>query len=288
MNKFLPYTVLSLMALLIGSCANDADDRYARLVSEWQGKEILLPETMVDFMTGDTIDLSETDFTILIFVDSAGCAGCQMKLPLWNEFLTALDSVACNANFNALLVTNANAEELTNRIKRDEYTHPIINDTTGTCYRFNHLPEDDMFRAFLIDRNRQVIAIGNPILSNSVADLYRAIISGSKTFSSSGTQLMVIDTPKISIGEISPGKEYAYKITLSNLSSDTVFIRSIISSCPCTEAIPADSVIPPHGQQPVHITFKEDSTIGDFYRSIHFFYRDFDNPTVLELSGTIN
>lgn len=276
------------MALLIWACANDADNRYAQLVSEWQCKEILLPETMVDFMTGDTIDLSETDFTILTFVDSAGCAGCQMKLTLWNEFLPALDSVASNANFNALLMVNANDDELTNRINRDEYTYPIINDTTGKYYRFNHLPEDDMFRTFLIDRNRRVIAIGNPILSNSVADLYRAIISGSKTFSSSGTQLMVIDTPKITIGEISPGKEYTHKVTLSNLSSDTVFIRSIISSCPCTEAVPDDSMIPPHAQLPVRITFKEDSAIGDFSRSIHFFYRNFENPTVLELSGTIN
>lgn len=100
--------MLSVIGLIVCSCAHHPDP-FTKIVSEWQGREFLLPESMVDFLTDNAIDLSETDFTILTFVDSAGCVGCQMRLPLWNEFLLSLDSLASNVNFNALLVTSANS-----------------------------------------------------------------------------------------------------------------------------------------------------------------------------------
>lgn len=48
-----------------------------------------------------------------------------------------------------------------------------------------------------------------------------------------------------------------------------------------------DSAIPPGASVPVNVRLREDSVIGEFQRSVHIFYRDFDNPTVLGLSGTI-
>lgn len=75
----------------------------ARIVEEWQGKEIVFPEVMTDFLTGDTIDLTDANFTILTYVDSAGCTGCKMRLALWNEFLYSLDSIT-NNRVNFLMV----------------------------------------------------------------------------------------------------------------------------------------------------------------------------------------
>lgn len=78
-------TVQIILSCFIGlalwSCSSDTD-AYAKLVSEWQGREIVFPDIMTDVLTGDTIDLSEADFTILTYVDSMGCVSCRMKLPL--------------------------------------------------------------------------------------------------------------------------------------------------------------------------------------------------------------
>ena len=72
-----------LLLLILCACSRPSEtERYAAIVKEWQGKEIKLPHVMTDALTGDTIDLSDTDFIILTYVDSVGCTSCKMKLPL--------------------------------------------------------------------------------------------------------------------------------------------------------------------------------------------------------------
>ena len=97
--------LMFLASITLWSCASETN-AYARLVSEWQGREIVFPEVMTDFLTGDTIDLSDADFTILTYVDSTGCTGCKMKLPIWKEFFSSLDLIVGERFFNALFVVN--------------------------------------------------------------------------------------------------------------------------------------------------------------------------------------
>lgn len=89
--RSLPMLILLTAMFSIHSCKSDKD-RIAEIVEYWQGREIKFPEVMTDFLTGDTIDLSEADFTIFNYVDSVGCTGCKMKMPIWLEFLNSLDS----------------------------------------------------------------------------------------------------------------------------------------------------------------------------------------------------
>lgn len=279
--------LLSLVSLISGSCASETDS-YTKLVAQWQGREIVFPDVMTDVLTGDTIDLSEADFTILTYVDSTGCTGCRMKLSLWREFLCSLDSVVGERDVNSLMVVNPkDTRELSYLIRRDNYSYPVVNDTSDSLQMLNGFPDDIMFRSFLIDRHRRVVAIGNPVYNTAVANLYRSVISGRKTFNRSGTQMITVDDPKKRMGEVRLGAVYTANYTLNNESRDTVFIREVISSCHCTEALIPDSIITPNGTLPVQIKFHEDSLTGDFVRSVHIYYQGFENPTVLEISGTV-
>ncbi|MDE5649405.1 MAG: hypothetical protein K2I35_00095 [Duncaniella sp.] len=67
-----------------------------------------------------------------------------------------------------------------------------------------------MFHTFLLDRNNNVIAIGNPTYNNAVAEMFRAIISGRKTFNNSGTQM-------IEVKELEPMKIIRYLLIISAL-----------------------------------------------------------------------
>ena len=82
-------------------------------------------------------------------------------------------------------------------------------------------------------------------------------------------------------------KKNPQDFSLENQSKDTIYIRDIVTPCPCTEASVADTVIPPGAVVPVNVRVKEDSVTGDFQRSVHIFYSNFDNPTILGLSGRV-
>ena len=82
-------------------------------------------------------------------------------------------------------------------------------------------------------------------------------------------------------------KKNPQDFSLENQSKDTIYIRDIVTPCPCTEASVVDTVIPPGAVVPVNVRVKEDSVTGDFQRSVHIFYINFDNPTILGLSGRV-
>ncbi len=57
-----------MIMFILSSCSKSFEkERFQKIVEEWQGKEIVLPDDMTDFLTGDTIDLSDADFTILTY-----------------------------------------------------------------------------------------------------------------------------------------------------------------------------------------------------------------------------
>ncbi|WP_286151349.1 MULTISPECIES: DUF1573 domain-containing protein [Bacteroidales] len=278
-----------LLLLILCACSRPSEaERYAALVEKWQGKEIKLPDVMTDALTGDTIDLSDADFTILTYVDSAGCTGCKMKLPVWKEFLNSIDELTTDYSVASLMIVSSpDKDELAYLIKRDNFQFPVINDLDHGIGAANGFPEEFMFRSFLLDSSRRVIAIGNPVYNNSVADMYKAIISGDKTYSTSGRLAVSVEKSHRPLGEIIVGKSYSVDFLLQNQSPDTVFIRKIIPSCHCTEAHTKSSFIPPASSLPINVVFKEDSIVGEFMNTVHIYYNDFDKPTILKISGNI-
>ena len=285
------YTLLYIITLfLLLSCSGktEQEERYAEIVSQWQGREIKLPAVMTDFLTGDTINLDDADFTILTYVDSAGCTGCKMKLPLWREFMNSLDTLHGDATVNSVIVVNTkDEEELTHLIKYNAYSFPIVYDKNDSLNHLNVFYNKSRFRTFLLNRINRVIAIGNPTQNSAVADLYRTIISGKRTISNFGTQLIETDFPDHFIGTIRSGEERSVDFLLNNRSCDSVFIRDVITSCNCTRVEIKDSIMLPESNMPIKVFFKEDSAIGEFSRTIHIFYENFDNPTILEISGQV-
>lgn len=282
-------SIFIAIGLLLTACsANSETERYACLVEEWLGRTIEFPSVMIDATTGDTIDICNADFTMLTYIDSTGCTGCRLKLPLWTKFIESLDSIAGDYEVLPIIAVNAKDDrELSYLIRRDAYCYPVIDDKADSLNLLNHFPELPIFRSLLLNRNKQVIAIGNPTTNNAVADLYRSLISGSKTFSATGNQAVTATPSRISLGEIPVGSDRSTEFSLENQGRDTVYIRDIITSCPCTEVSVTDSAIPPGASVPVNVRFREDSVTGEFQRSVHIFYRDFDNPTVLGISGAI-
>ncbi|WP_289873565.1 DUF1573 domain-containing protein [uncultured Duncaniella sp.] len=278
-----------LLLLILCACSRPSEtERYAAIVKEWQGKEIKLPHVMTDALTGDTIDLSDTDFIILTYVDSVGCTSCKMKLPLWHEFLCSLDTLT-EASIETLTIVNApDSRELTALIKRDGYSYPVYLDSEDCANTTNAFPDNANFQTFLLDRNRRVIALGNPILNNSVAALYKSIISGQSSLSSDFDAIVKVSNADIKLGTLTIGQEAKKPFTLTNLGNDTIHIRNIISSCHCSQASLSSRSIPPMSSINGEIRYREDSLTGPIDTHININFENFDYPSVIRLKGNVN
>ena len=242
---------------------------------------------MTDALTGDTIDLSDADFTIFTYMDSTGCTSCKMKLAIWKEFLSAIDTIT-DSNVKSIMVVHPkDYRDVMYLLKRDSYTYPVFIDKRDSVNTVNEFPDDPVFQSFLLDKSHRILAIGNPVNLSGVASLYRSLLSGEKTLSASGTEMVKVDRNIIHLGSVQLGKTVTADIVLTNVGNDTVHIKKIMPSCDCTTADIPLSSIPPRTNVKATIKFKEDSLKGDFNRSVHIYYEGFDYPSVIQLCGTL-
>ena len=97
MNRLLFYkSLLVIIFPLFVSCQESEKERIARLVKEWEGKEILFPTHSVFTIQGkDTVEFNylDADYKVITYVDSIGCTSCKLQLHSWKAWIAEVDSI---------------------------------------------------------------------------------------------------------------------------------------------------------------------------------------------------
>ncbi|WP_317046309.1 TlpA family protein disulfide reductase [Parabacteroides pacaensis] len=162
---------MSSIFLAFFACQESKKDKIIRLVKEWQGKEIVFPANMTFTIYGkDTIDykIPQSDYKILVYVDSIGCTSCKLQLPKWKEFICKLDSSANKEIPVLFFFQPKDKKEIQFILKRDKFNYPVCLDTENGLDRENHFSSLQTFQTFLLDKENRVVAIGNPIHNTGV------------------------------------------------------------------------------------------------------------------------
>lgn len=175
-------SVFLLLAILCLSCKDDSRNKIAHLVTEWQGKEVLLPKNSIFTIQGkDTVQFAtNAKHKILVYVDSTGCTSCRLQLHKWKEWISEVDSVTNGAVQFLFYLTPKNMKEARYITRRDDFTHPLCIDLNNEIGRMNHFPKEDIFHTFLLDADNRVEVIGNPIHNKAVRSLYIDAITENK------------------------------------------------------------------------------------------------------------
>ena len=284
MKKTIIQILLSFFTgVALWSCSSETD-AYAKLVSEWQGREIVFPDVMTDMITGDTIELSDVDFTILTYVDSLGCSSCKMKLPLWNEFLSQIDSIT-EYDFNVIMVVHpSDLRDVLYLAKLNSYEYPIYIDSNDVLNRINDFPEEPMYQSFLLDKNHTVISIGNPAYLSGIYSLYLSLLSGKKVISNTNN-IVDVDENIINLEKVQVGSSLHRDVLFSNIGNDTVFINKVVASCNCMELVFMEEYLKPNSDIKAILNYKADTIPESIEGTIHIFYKDFESPSVIQIKG---
>ena len=285
--KHLIYLSILILTIIVTSCAQNDKARVMEHVGQWFGRHLHLPTHIIDALTGDTISMSDSEFTILTYIDSLGCTRCKMKLHRWNEFLGSLDSITESDVVALMVIHTSDSRGIRYQLKIDGYEYPSYIDSTDIINKHNAFPSELMLQTFLLDSSHHVIAVGNPVYNNRIANLYRDIISGGKIVTQAGSIGIMVNVRSLDIGDIHLGETANHNFVLKNVSGDTVNIRKMISSCDCTVAEVENTLIVPGDSATIYVSFKEDSITGRFNRTVHVFYDQFTNPTKLEITGNV-
>lgn len=167
--------------LFFCSCQESDQQRKERLLSEWNGREIAFPANILCVAGEDTLTykIPYSDFLVVTYADSLGCANFKKQLSKWKRMIAKADSLTkSNVSFVFFLKPN-DIDEMRYILHKEKFHHAVCFDPDGKLHSLNKFPEDPSFRSFLLNMNRQVIAVGNPTLDFEIEQMYAKIISES-------------------------------------------------------------------------------------------------------------
>ena len=185
-NIFIALLICSHLFTFV-SCAwleNKNEERRQRseaesIVNSWLGKVISI-DTTVGFITekGDSIDadMPDADFRLIRYIGGDDCTSCRMHLHKYNKALRTLsDSAGTEVDFLCIVCPN-NLDELRRILKTENRSNlKILVDTRDSLNQLNGFHEVDGLRTFLVDRNNQVLGVGDPAVNPQIMRLYTSI-----------------------------------------------------------------------------------------------------------------
>ena len=274
---------------MLTACKENNKEKFAQLVQEWQGKEIVFPERMVftRFVTEQVeYQIPETAYKILIYVDSTGCTSCKLQLPKWKELIAHTDSITNNSIPFIFVFQSKDDKELRYILKRDNFDRPVCIDRNSQLDKLNKFPQDITFQTFLLDRDNKVKVIGNPVHNLAVRDLYLKQITGVQHKKILATTILEPEKNEYDLGTVKEGTTKKQTVTVRNTGTSVFKLKGFTTSCDCTEATCDWKELQPGESGSITVSYNAEQP-GEFYRTVEIYGNIPNNSLMLSFIGTV-
>lgn len=280
--------ILLLLSLLT-ACKENNKEKFALLVQEWQGKEIVFPQNMAftRFVT-EPVDyrIPDAEYKVLVYVDSVGCTSCKLQLLKWKELIAHVDS-ATNGNVPFIFIFQSKDDrELRYILKCDNFDSPVCFDRNNRFNSSNRFPQDITFQTFLLDKDNKVKVIGNPVHNLAVRDLYLKQITGMQYQEALPKTTLETDKAEYDLGTVKEGTTKKQTVTVRNTGTSVFKLKGFTTSCDCTEATCDWKELQPGESGTVTVSYEAEQP-GDFYRTVEIYGNIPNNSLMVSFIGTV-
>lgn len=288
MMKICIYVIL-IIAIFF-SCSQSEKGKVLHIIKEWIGKEIIYSSDIVLTRLGqDTIKYipAISPYTIITYVDSTGCVDSSLRLPKWKKFISELDSMSRGTIPVLFIFHSKKMEDVISVLKRNNFNYMVCIDENDSFNRLNHFSTNLEYQTLLLDKDRKVIAIGNPVYNPQIKKLYLNIIQG-KSLVSNESERKVTDVEvkdkSVSLGKFGWQQEQQAEFVLTNTGANPLVIDNITTSCGCTSIDYSKEPVRPGCSVSLNMKYKAEHP-GHFNKTITVYCNAKSSPIVLRIIG---
>ena len=283
--------ILVLMPFLFLSCMDSTRPQIADIVEEWYGKTLSLPSNL-KFVLYDkevtSLLQNKWDYAVVSYTDSIGCTSCKLQLNRWKDLINVFDSLYSQKVTFIFVMHPFDRKELVQLLKEYQFDYPMCIDEDNLFDKRNHVPKNNMFQTFLLDKNSEILAIGNPVLNPKVKTLYQEIIQGgSLQDDSEDKQVMTtvsLEATVFSMGDFAWQEERQGTFRLKNTGEKPLVIQDVVTSCGCLTVDYSQEPVMPGKEAVIGVTYKADSP-GYFNKVMTVYCNTEDSPIRLRVKG---
>lgn len=280
-----------LVFFFIYSCKESTSDKITRLVNEWGNRKIIYPSQIFFTVLGcDTIytyPISNTNYSIVTYVDSIGCISCKLQLGKWMNFISELDSLTNSSIPVYFFLHPKNRTDVITLLNRSHFNYPVCIDENDSLNLLNHFPQDMSFQTFLLDKDNKVITIGNPVLNPRIKDLYFNILLNKSTLKKVDqvpVTKIILSEQVINMGNFSWKDNQEKVVTIKNVGYSPLVIDEVLTSCGCIVAIYDKEPVLPKDSTDIKIRYQAEHP-EHFNKTITVYCNGEGAPLKLNITG---
>lgn len=289
MVTLLKWLVCLCVIPFLASCAESDKERLSKLVNEWERKEILFPTHSTFTIQGkDTVDFEfrNADYKVVAYVDSAGCTGCKLQFLRWKELIAEVDSLTDGSVPFLFYFHPKDLKELKYLTRREGFVYPVCFDEKDDFNRLNRFPSEMMFQTFLLDKENKVVALGNPVLSLKVKELYLKLITGNQEPKQTETITQVfVNQTEIDFDTFPKTEKQERSFVLTNTGNQLLVVHDVVTSCGCTKVEYSKLPVRPGETLELKVIYEAEDT-GHFNKSIKVYCNVENSPLRLKVRGS--
>lgn len=254
-----------------------------QVVEKMTGQHILFPKGM---NTNFKIDsLLKKESKLVVYLDSAECAECKLSLDEWYVKIREMKFV--NKDVAFVFIINSSSDSLINSLlKKHRFDYPIFIDKSNSFFDLNSLGGDHRFQVFLLDKENNIMLVGDPIRNDRIWKLYKEKLNKKVAEGSSKRDGEV----GVNIDNLFDFGEFDWRIpqcctfTIQNGKKDLLIVQDITTSCGCTTVEYFKEPVPTGKSLDIKVTYKADHP-EHFNKTITVYCNAEESPLQLKIQG---
>lgn len=179
MRKIVAIISVLVLFVAINSCKNDNEHCLSKMI----GQTVTINKDSMLYIPTDYVInrywQHETEYKCISYIDSSQCLSCVFRhISEWNNILKEYSIEKNLVDF--MFIFQMPSESIRNcktLYKMSGFIHPIYIDTL-TCFIKDNafIPDEDLYHTFLLDKNNEIILVGNPTKNLNINNLFQETI----------------------------------------------------------------------------------------------------------------
>ena len=287
--------IILITVLIPISCSNKNNKIAQEIVDEWVGKKIQeLPLDSYAIYTDTTIKylrISQPEYSIVSYVDSAGSESCKLHLYERATFIKELSKLHGKSTAAFLMIVHpANEYEFIHTIRKYGFHYPVYIDRDKLFDKINHFPTKDIFHTFLINKSGKILFVGDPIENIKVKQAIFNIIQHKSPWQMENSRNSIgkisLYPTQIKFGTIKYLSKSVGGVKITNEGKCNIYIQDIKTSCGCMKVEYQQRPIRPNESTNLTITYNADNK-GYFRKEIKIYCNADSSPYNIIVEGTV-
>ena len=171
---------LLLLCSIVSSCNSDKDV-YDNIM-QMKSKPITLScDSMRLISYKNKVDTLPKQFYWVVYSDSVDCSSCRLtNLVHWNDFIYEIKENTNSVGFRFIFSpSQSDIGTFMCTAGNLKFSTQVYLDSANIFARQNqHIPNDVLFRKFLLDENMNVVLVGDPIRNKEINEIFWDILNG--------------------------------------------------------------------------------------------------------------